>query len=80
MRLRPPRAKLRAPANATAAAVSKLLEPNVRILRYTNCSRPDERAVVNEEERTILLENSPDPIPYKVRRDSTKDTNNTTVH
>jgi hypothetical protein len=60
-------------ANATAAAVSKLSEPNVCILRYASCNRPDERAVVNEEERTILLETSSDPIPYKVRRDNAKD-------
>ena len=61
-------------ASATPAAVGKLSEPNVHIVRYTSCSRPDERAVVNEEERTILLENSPEPIPYEVRRDHPKDT------
>ena len=59
-------------ANAAAATVSKLSESNTRTLRYTSCSRPDERAVVNEEERTVLLENSPEPIPYEVRRDNTK--------
>ena len=61
-------------ASATPAAVGKLSEPNVHIVRYTSCSRPDERAVVNEEERTILLENLPEPIPYEVRRDHPKDT------
>ena len=62
-------------ANATPAAVSKLSQPNVCILRYASCNRPDERAVVNEEERTILLETSSDPVSYKVRRDNTKDAN-----
>ena len=59
-------------ANATATPRNKLSEPNLRLLRYTSCSRPDERVVINEEERTILLENSPEPIPYEVRRDNTK--------
>jgi len=67
-------------ASATPAAVGKLSEPNVHIVRYASCSRPDERAIVNEDERTILLETtSPEPIPYKVRRDNTKDTNHTAV-
>ena len=63
-------------ANATATPGNKLSEPNLRLLRYTSCSRPDERVVINEEERTILLENSPEPIPYQVRRDNTKQTQN----
>ena len=67
-------------ANATPAADGKLSESNVFILRYASCSRPDERAVVNEEERTIQLEISPEPIPYEVRRDHPKHTNHTTVH
>ena len=57
-------------ANVTAASDSKLSEPNLRMMRYTNCSRPDERAAINEEEGTIHLENSPEPIPYKVRLDA----------
>ena len=56
-------------ANVTAASDSKLSEPNLRMMRYTSCSRPDERAVINEEEGTIQLENSPGPIPYEVRLD-----------
>ena len=67
-------------ANATPATGGKLSESNVCVLRYASCSRPDERAIVNEDERTILLETtSPEPIPYKVRRDNTKDTNHTAV-
>ena len=54
-------------ANATPAADNKLSEPNFCVVRYTSCSRPDERAVINAEERTILLQSSPEPIPYEVR-------------
>ena len=55
-------------ANATVCPMNKPSEPNLRSLRYTSCSRPDERAVISREERTILMENSPEPIPYEVRR------------